>query len=213
MALRRVYFINENKVKFQNFNIKWNSGFSIQQKQKNIEELHYCISKYYNVCKDKILEVSTASKNELGRMLSSFTLKVFFNGHYYPLECVYQSSKVFKNVFGEYQVLEVLNMDPRSAKKRLTVENHNTLIKFKCFDKEFSLKPSYLFYDWLYISAVKNIPYLSESLNKYDFFTDIEFNPEKSLSCQARTLVLFIWLLRNNKLEEYIKNPNYFYRK
>ena len=212
MALRRVYFISDNKVKYHDFIIRWNGGFSIKQKQKNIEELHNCISEHFKISKDKILEVSTKSKLDIGKSLSSFNLKIKHNGISYPLECIYQASKVFKNVFEEYQIIEVLNMDPKSAKKRLSLEDHSNLIKFRCFDKDFPLEPMYLFYDWLYINAIKNIPNLIESLKKYTFFTDIEFNPDKSLNCQARTIVLYIWLVNNNKLEDYINNPKYFYK-
>lgn len=212
MAIRRVYFIIDNKVRFNDFNIKWYGGFSIQQKQKNVEELHQMIADAFHVSKESILEVSTKSNSKLGLSLSSFNLAVSHNDINYPLESVYQSSKVFKNIFGEYQVNDALFMNPKSAKVRLAVENHSNLIKFKFFDTEFPLEPKYLFYDWLYINAIKNIANLPEKLKEYVYFTDIEFNPQKSLSCQARTLVLFLWLVNNKRLEEYIDNPLPFYK-
>lgn len=212
MAIRRVYFIIDNKVRFNDFNIKWNGGFSIQQKQKNVEELHQMIIDTFHVSKESILEVSTKSNSKLGLSLSSFNLVVSHNGVSYPLESVYQSSKVFENMFGEYQVTDALFMNPKSAKVRLASENHSNLIKFRFFDTEFPLEPKYLFYDWLYIKAIKNIANLPERLKEYVYFTDIEFNPQKSLSCQSRTLVLFLWLISNKRLEEYIDNPLPFYR-
>lgn len=36
---------------------------------------------------------------------------------------------------------------------------------------------------------------------KYDGFTDIEFNPEKSINCQARAAALFVSLSRRGLLE------------
>lgn len=212
MAIRRVYYIENNKVRFHDFNIEWNPGFSIQQKQKNVKNLHNAISNYFAVSLDKILEVSTKSNIEIGKKLSSFNLKLKVADGAYPLECIYQSSKVFRNTLGEYQVLDALYMNPKSAKVRLYEENHNYLVKFRCFDREFPLEPKYLFYDWLYINAVKDIPNLTGILSQYEYFTDIEFNSEKSLSCQARTLVLYIWLIKNNKLNEYINNPACFYK-
>lgn len=212
MAIRRVYYIENNKVRFHNFNIQWNGGFSIGQKQKNIDNLHKCVSEYFKISISNILEVSTKSRLELGRSLSSFNLKMKINGEIYPLECVYQSSKVFKNILGEYQVLDALKMSPKSAKNRLANEDHSTLVKFKCNDQDFPLEPKHLFYDWLYINSVIEISDLIEKLEPFQYFTDIEFNPDKSLNCQARTLVLFIWLVKNNRLEEYLKNPQRFYR-
>ena len=50
------------------------------------------------------------------------------------------------------------------------------------------MEPQSLFYDWLYVSAVtqpQNEPLLGEIMT-YSAFTDIEFNPEKSVSCQAK---------------------------
>ena len=36
----------------------------------------------------------------------------------------------------------------------------------------------------------------------YDFFTDIEFNHEKSLNCQARSAAIFVSLYQKGLLEE-----------
>lgn len=212
MAKRRVYYIEGNKIRFTDFDIEWNHGFSIQQKQKNVRNLHAAISNYFNVQLNQILEVSTKSLEEIGRQLSSFNLKIQTKEGKFPLECFYQSSKVFTNFWGEYQIFEALYMSPKSAKVRLAKENHKCLIKFRCFGKDFPLEPKYLFYDWLYINAVKELPDLINHIFNYKFFTDIEFNPDKSLSCQARTLVLYIWLIKNNRLDDYINNPIYFYK-
>ena len=124
MAIRRVYYLEKNKVKYFDFNIKWNFGSSIQQKQKNVENLHYIISSNFCVPKDRILEVSTKSKLEIGVVLSSFNLKAKLGDNFYPVECVYQSSKVFKNILGEYQIMDALLMSPYQAKARLSMEKH-----------------------------------------------------------------------------------------
>ena len=86
MAIRRVYYIENNKVRFHDFNIEWNPGFSIQQKQKNVKNLHNAISNYFAVSLDKILEVSTKSNIEIGKKLSSFNLKLKVADVTYPLE-------------------------------------------------------------------------------------------------------------------------------
>lgn len=38
-------------------------------------------------------------------------------------------------------------------------------------------------------------------LNQYDWFTDIEFNPQKSINCQARALTLYKLMQRENTFE------------
>lgn len=169
MAKRRVYYIESNKIRFTDFDIEWNHGFSIQQKQKNVRNFHVAISKYFNVQLNQILEVSTKSFDEIGKQLSSFNLKIQINEGKFPLECIYQSSKVFANFLGEYQISEALYMNPKSAKVRLAKENHNYLIKFRCFGKDFPLEPKYLFYDWLYINAVKELPDLINYIFNYKF--------------------------------------------
>lgn len=212
MAIRRVYYINKNKVVYKDFDIIWHGGFSVSQKQKNIAELHKLISDDFNVPLDTILEVSTKSNCTIGKELSSFNLKININGTLCYLESIYQSSKVFSDLFGETQYEYLLFLDSHEAKKTLAQQDHSKLVKFRFLGKDFSLKPEYLFYDWLYINAVNQIPYIYEKLKKYNYFTDIEFNPEKSKSCQARSLSLFIWLKNNNKLEEYFEKPDSFYR-
>jgi hypothetical protein len=39
-------------------------------------------------------------------------------------------------------------------------------------------------------------PELIEKLTAYEAFTDIEFNPEKSINCQARSAALYVSLHR-----------------
>lgn len=212
MATKRVYYIENNKIKFKDFGFIWCGGFSKSQKEKNITKLHDLISDYFNIEKTKILEVSTKSNIELGKSLSSFNLHLTFDEQSFPLECLYQSSKVFRNILGEYQIIEALKMNPGEAKKRLSIENHNNLIKFRCLNREFPLNPSYLFYDWLYINAVKNEIKNNDTLLNYEYFTDIEFNQKKSHNCQARSLTLYKWLLLNKRLDEYINNPLIFYK-
>ena len=64
------------------------------------------------------------------------------------------------------------------------------------------LNPKTIFYDWLYINAVLENPLLAAELLKYNAFKDIEFNPEKSINCQAKAAVLFVALSRKGKIEQ-----------
>ena len=64
------------------------------------------------------------------------------------------------------------------------------------------LNPKAFFYDWLYINAVLENPLLAAERLKYNAFTDIEFNPEKSINCQAKAAALFVALSRQGKIEQ-----------
>jgi len=45
-------------------------------------------------------------------------------------------------------------------------------------------------------------PELAEQVMEFDAFTDIEFNPNKSLNCQARAAALFVAMKKLGRLEE-----------
>jgi hypothetical protein len=49
-----------------------------------------------------------------------------------------------------------------------------------------------------------------EQLDQYVGFTDIEFNPNRSINCQARSCALFLTLVRRNLLEDVIASPTSF---
>lgn len=68
----------------------------------------------------------------------------------------------------------------------------------------------YFFYDWLYINALKQNSILATELENYDIFTDIEFNPNKSLSCQAATVALFLSLKKAGTLDKATKTSDEF---
>ena len=64
------------------------------------------------------------------------------------------------------------------------------------------LIPRTAFYDWLYINALMENADLAEQVMEYDAFTDIEFNPNKSINCQARAAALFVAMKKLGRLEE-----------
>ena len=55
----------------------------------------------------------------------------------------------------------------------------------------FRLEPRTFFYDWLYVSALAGHPELVNELEHRAAFTDIEFNPKRSINCQAHSVALF----------------------
>lgn len=200
-----------NKVSKDDIQIKWESGFAYSQKQKNINNLHELISKKYNISRDQILEVSTKSPLELGKMLSSINLKFKINDKEYFFESVYQSSKVFSNgLLGTIHHPEWIELASFEAKKK-SQELNLPLALFKFGEKAFPLEPKTMFFDWLYISCIHqlNIKFLIE---KYTFFTDIEFNPARMISTQARALCLYKLLAEQDIVDSFLDNPQEFYK-
>ena len=77
MANRPFFIPNDNKdelVKTELVEFKWFSGFAKVQKQKSISSFHENILKQFKY--NKILEISTKSKDKLGVKLSAFNLKI-----------------------------------------------------------------------------------------------------------------------------------------
>ena len=176
-----------------NIDFKFYTGFSLIQKQRSIESFHHGIlMRYPNA---KILEISSKSKQELGIKLSAFNLKL---GDY-CIENIFQSSKVFE-FGGPYR--DLLLKSASEAKKDYRLKNSGNLLYFIFNNKMFSLEPKTLFYDWIYCHAIYKNKNLISELVRYDFFTDIEFNNKKSINCQARSAAIFVFLYKNNLLEE-----------
>ncbi len=201
MATKLVFITQEGSFFEEEFEYDFSPGFSIVQKRKNIQSLNESIHKKYPL--SKILEVSTKSDNELGILLSAFNLKL--NG--IPVESIFQSSKV--SIDGiQYDFL--INCSANEAKKY--VKEH-PLGQLKCFryqGVEYPLFPESAFYDFIYLKALASNREMFNSLKKYDVFTDVEFNSKKSLNCQARACSIYSYLLRVNKVDDYLSSFDKF---
>ena len=184
----------------------WSSGFAEVQKKKNIKALHKAaIEKGHT----KILEISTKSDEEVGKKLSAFNLKYRIDGKVFPLESVYQGSKVFKEC-GPFP--EIFEYEPREAKKFIKKKSPDgrNIIKYSLRGKSYPLSPPNAFYDWLYIrSLIDDAEWIEDNL-KFDAFTDIEFNPKKQINCQARAFAGYLSLLKSNNLSKASSNFDYF---
>lgn len=202
MAQRPIYipcitgseFVRTQMVEFQ-----WFPGLSKTQKQQSILSLHESAKIRFNL--KSILEISSKSEIELGVKLSSFNLK-FTTKKYnrtFSVESAFQASKVFENGGPFYDILEKTS---KEAKMDERLRSSGRLINFKFFGKEFPLEPKTLFYDWLYINALLTNEGLKDELIKFDGFTDIEFNPNKSINCQAHSAALYVSLLKRKLLEK-----------
>lgn len=187
---------------------KWHPGMAKSQKQKSVSELHSA-AKLFGI--NNILEISSKSLDELGILLSAFNLS-FVTKRYnqqITVESAFQGSKVFKRG-GPYKDLYLA--DSMTSKKDIRIKDSGQLVGFNFFNIEFPLIPRTYFYDWLYINALVNNPQLVEELYKFDGFSDIEFNPKKSINCQAHAAALFVSLNSAGALEEALSSPDLFLR-
>lgn len=177
----------------------YNSGFAVSQKQKNITALHAGFNARFP--EKKILEISSKSLQPLGVKLSAFNLKKFVPslGYSIPVECVFQGGKVF-SAGGPYT--DLYTGTSRDAKRDSRLRGSGSLVGFEYEGVRYPLQPATAFYDWLYINALMENPELAEELEQYDAFTDIEFNPNKSLNCQARAAAIYVGLARQGLLEK-----------
>lgn len=197
MAERPAFFIRQGKVVSEVYSFEWFSGFAVSQKQKSIASLHNAIIKADKSAKP--LEISTKSKETIGIKLSAFNLKL---NNYTP-ENVFQSAKVFERG-GPY--LDLLDVLPKEAKRDERLRNSGSLRAFRYQNEDFPLIPKTVFYDFIYIAAVKNSFTADEikEISGYDYFTDIEFNPAKSINTQARAAAMIRLLL-----DEYGELPDF----
>lgn len=179
---------------------KWFPGLSASQKQKSVESMHLAAECQIPALSG-VLEVSSKSKLDLGIALSAFNLTIttLKNNLTFSVECAFQGSKVFEEG-GPYR--DIFSLTSREAKKDERLKSSGRLTGFQFFGTEWPLEPRTAFYDWLYINALKKHPETASQLNPYSAFTDIEFNPERSINCQAYSVALFIALERRGLLNE-----------
>ncbi len=178
MATRPAWKIENNKVVKNNFDFTWNPGLAPSQKRKNIKALHESIG-------EPTLEVSTKAMNEFGQSLSPFNLKV--DG--IPMETVYHASKKYEEA-GPF--VDLLFHKPLVAKRDPRHEDSGKLVAFELDEELFPLEPRTYFFNYLYYKAVQESIKADklDHLNDYTYFTDIEFNPNKGVSNQARAITL-----------------------
>lgn len=191
----------EKGVEFQFF-----GGFAVSQKLKSVQSLHNSAkAEGYS----KILEVSTKSDNKLGWSLSAFNLMVDFDfDKKISMECAFQGSKVFEN---SIQYNDLYFVESIKAKKDIRLKNSGNIIGFNYEGVFWGNEPKTAFYDWLYINALyKNYHDIIDALLEFDHFTDIEFNPKKSINCQARTCAILVSLVRLELLDKAMQSKEDF---
>lgn len=200
MSLDKRYCIREN-VEFEFF-----SGFSDKQQKKSIQSLHQAFLK--NHSDKKVLEISSKSENELGVKLSAFNLMITSpNGREFSVESAFQASKVFERG-GPYK--DLLFATSKQAKKDERLRNSGKIISFSINGVTFKTEPKTYFYNWLYVNTLNLYDDLTEQLLDYNAFTDIAFNPQKSINCQAEAATIYVSLRKQGLLQEALKGKDAF---
>lgn len=207
MASRPVFlpsYQGKKLVEERSFDFHWASGFAEVQKKKNIHSLH---QKAMHNGIQRVLEISSKSEEELGKRLSAFSLKLQVGGEVFPLESVYQGSKVFEKT-GPFP--EIFSFAPRDAKRFIRENSGGRITGFRLEGEDYPLSPKNAFYDWLYIRSLENHADWIKEKVVYDAFTDIEFNPAKQINCQARAFAEYLSLVERDELHAAASDFNYF---
>lgn len=196
-------------VETKTIDFQWFPGMSVAQKQRSVDSLQEAARESMPSL-DKILEVSSKSKDVLGVALSAFNLS--FTTRKYNLtmsvECAFQGSKVFEHG-GPFK--DLFQKTSREAKLDERIKSSGRLTKFSFFNMDWELEPRTAFYDWLYINALRKQPAsVIDEITSYSAFTDIEFNPEKSINCQAYSIALFVSLREQGLLDKAIRSKESF---
>ena len=182
----------------------WHPGMAPSQKKKNITAMHEAAAMKGL---SPLLEISSKSEREVGQRLSAFSLKLMVNGEETTVESAFQGSKVFESG-GPF--CDLLSVSSREAKRDQRLKESGRLIGF-CFEgKDYPLSPSTAFYDWLYLNALFPHREWLKRLEQCVGFTDIEFNPKRSLNCQARSCATFVTLQKRVLLDEVIASFDQF---
>jgi len=182
-----------------NVDFIWNRGLSVSQKQKNIRAIHEAFTRQYPG--QRVLEISSKSLQAHGPDLSAFRLSAYVPslGQSVTVENIYQSGKVFTNG-GPYT--DLLTVTPKAAKKDERLQTSGRLTGFRFEGISYPASPPTVFYDFIYITALLGNPTLADVLLQYDAFTDIEYAPDSSIACQAKSAAIFVALHRLGLLDK-----------
>ena len=186
---------------------QWHPGLSVSQKQKSIASLHAAAREQLGI--SRVLEISTKSPQPEGVALSAFKLGYVCKrtGQWVSAESAFQGSKVFEHG-GPFHDLYYVNS--RAAKAFFKERNLGRLIAFSFYGQQWPTEPKTVFYDWLYLKCLSANEELLTIVQNYDAFTDIEFNPKRSLNCQAYAAALFVSLSRRDLAGPWLRDPESF---
>lgn len=191
---------------------EWNKGLARSQRKKNVAALHNAFIKRKGDVASMILEASSLSDDTLGVNLSAFNLDIDLEAflakiehrdpvgtHMVKVEVAYHGAKCIN---GGEPFADILDMDSKQAKRDVRLKA-GTVTGFKLGHMYFDAVPKTAFYNFLYLSALgqqHNIRLLLQ-VASYLYFTDLNFNPAKGISCQAEALALGVALFNRKQFE------------
>ncbi len=127
------------------------------------------------------------------------------------VESVFQASKVFDGGVGPFP--ELYSHDSREVRHHVQEASAgHRLLAFDLDGVRWNLEPKTAFFYHLYIKVLLANPKLAEELREFDAFTDIEFNPNRQVNCQAAAAAFYVSLCRTGKLEEAMSSREAFLR-
>ena len=190
------------------FKFQWHPGFAAVQKRKNINALHAAAAV---AGFEPLLEVSTKSESNRGRHLSAFHIALPTKEHgRIKLELAFQGSKVFERGGPFTDLYKKGEKEIGQAKRDPRLKESGALTGFRFEEFDFPIEPRTVFYDWMYCSFLAKYRDWVPKLYDYAGFTDIEFNPRRSINCQARSVALFLSLMKRGELDAALQSPSSF---
>ena len=185
--------VNVTDVPFQ-----WHAGMALSQAQKCIASLHKAA---HELGWESVLEISSKSPTAEGVQLSAFNLRLPGPGDVEAcsVESAFQGSKVFAQG-GPYK--DLYRAPSNVARKDPRLYESGEMIGFEYEGADWPLQPLNCFYDWIYLNALQANPHLADHLMEYSAFTDIAFNPKKSVNCQAHAAALYVSLRTRGVLDD-----------
>lgn len=195
-------YVKETTLEFE-----WYPGFAIAQAQRSIESLHRAAA---TKGISPVLEISSKSPDPAGVQLSAFNLRLALEGKgSLSVECAFQGSKVFERG-GPFE--DLYGSTSREAKTDPRLRDSGHLIGFRFMGRDYPLSPVTAFYNWLYLRALSQNDYLVEHVKRHRGFTDIAYNPGRSVNCQARAAAVFVSLQRLGHLESVMEDEGHLMR-
>lgn len=212
MATRPIFIVEADGpafVRVQSVDFTWHAGMARSRKQMSMRSLQAAAQDLHPDA--RLLEVSRMSDTTLGEGLSAFNLML----HHpdldapVPVECAFQSSKRFERGGPFSDLLSALPID---AKRDPRLQNSGLLTGFQFQGEDWPKDPPTAFYDWIYVNALHQHSDLASAILRFDIFTDIAFNPEKSINCQARAVALYVALTRRGEIKKALVSREAFLR-
>ena len=212
MAARPIFIAKTSGpalVHVNSIDFTWHAGMAMSRRKMSMRSLHDAAHKLHPEA--RILEVSRMSDKSLGEHLSAFnlTLDHQFHGREVSVEGAFQASKVFERG-GPF--LDLLEGRPSDAKRDPRLKESGRLTGFRFMNEDWPNEPLTAFYDWIYLNALHGHQDLAMAVTEYDIFTDIAFNPAKSINSQANAVALYVALVRRGELQATMSSREAFLR-